>query len=355
MLFLASILLGIVPMLVYAFVVWRVDRWEKEPIPLIITAFVWGSVPSIFFALIAQIILGIPVSNLDGEATLTGQLYQSSIIAPVTEELIKAFGLALIFVIFRKEIDSILDGLIYGSLIGFGFSAVENILYFLGQPDPASLLGLFFLRAFVFGMLHALFTGLAGVGFAMGMFAEKRILKIVWPIAGILAAIATHSLHNYFATMGGIHILYAVGGVSLGVIWFVVTAVICLVHENKWIRYHLADEVSDGVLYSRQALDAAGFWTRSSLSIFDHGFSIVRKRRKLLQRATDLAYQKQRMLKFGDSAVDEDRLVRLRNEIRELSREDPFILNGTIERDTILPPPLPPTRKTPPKLPSQRR
>ena len=132
-LLLASIFLGIVPMSLYAFVIWRIDRWEREPFHLIIAAFLWGAVPSIIFAIIAQNILGFPAEPSTRETTLIGELIQASIVAPITEEIAKGFGLALIFLIFRREIDSVLDGLIYGSMIGFGFSAIEDVLYFAGE------------------------------------------------------------------------------------------------------------------------------------------------------------------------------------------------------------------------------
>jgi RsiW-degrading membrane proteinase PrsW (M82 family) len=162
-LFLASVVLGIVPMVVYALVVWRLDRWEKEPFPLLVAAFCWGAVPSILFALLAQLVFGSSAPE-GGEVSLLGELYDASFLAPLTEELVKAFGVFLIFRIFHREVDSVLDGLIYGSMVGFGFSAVENVFYFAGQADAGSLILLFFLRAFIFGMLHALFTGLFGVG-----------------------------------------------------------------------------------------------------------------------------------------------------------------------------------------------
>lgn len=337
-------------MVIYAFFIWRLDRWEKEPFPLVLAAFFWGAIPSIIFAIVAQVILGLPVQGAEGEVSLTGQLYQASLVAPVTEEIFKGIGLALIFLIFRREIDSILDGLIYGSMIGFGFSAVENILYFSGQPDATSLLGLFFLRAFIFGMLHALFTGLTGVGFALGMFSKSGLMKAGWPVLGLLAAMATHALHNYFATLGGEHILYAMGGIFVGISWFVITAIVCLVHENRWIRIQLADEVANGVLFSQQALDAASFWTRSSLSVFNQGFSTVVKRKKLLHEATELAYEKQRHEKFGATEKCLLKAASLRESVRKLSREDPLLLKGLIQRDQVLPPPLPPKRETPPPI-----
>jgi len=350
----ASLVFGIVPMVVYALVVWRLDRWEKEPFPLLLAAFLWGSIPSIVLAIIAQGILGLPVADIPEEASLLVQLYQASLVAPVTEELVKGAGLVLLFVMFRREIDSVLDGLIYGSMIGFGFSAVENVFYFLGQTDPAGLFLLFFLRAFVFGMLHALFTGLTGVGLALGKFSHRPAMKVFWPVLGLSLAIFTHSLHNYFATLGGEHLLYAVAGISLGMVWFATLVIVCLHHENRWIRLHLSEEVDAGILYAQQALDAAHFWTRSSLSMLTRGPGIVLRRRKLLHQATELAFEKQRHAHFGASPDCERRLGSLREEVRRLSREDPLVRTGLIRPESPLPPPLPPLRRPhrpPPPLP----
>jgi RsiW-degrading membrane proteinase PrsW (M82 family) len=351
-LFLASVVLGIVPMVVYALIVWRLDRWEKEPIPLLIAAFLWGAVPSIIFAVAAQSILGIPAQAIAEPGSMLVQVYQASIVAPITEELLKGTGLFLLFVLFRREIDSVLDGLIYGSMIGFGFAAVENIFYFLSQENAAGLLFLFFLRAFIFGMLHALFTGLTGVGLALGKFSKLPMMRFLWPLLGVSLAIFTHALHNYFATLGGENLLYAVFGITLGLVWFFLTIAFCLHHENRWIRLHLAEEVENGVLYAEQAIDTAHFWTRSSLSALSQGFGLVRKRRKLLHEATELAFEKQRQQHFGTTPECLDRIARLRELVRRLSREDPLVQQGVIQPGRRLPPPLPPLRqpRVPPPL-----
>lgn len=344
--FLASVILGIVPMVVYALLVWRLDRWEKEPFPLLLAAFCWGAVPSIVFALVAQLVFGSPPVPEGAEVSLLSELYDASFLAPLTEELVKAFGVFLIFTIFHREIDSVLDGLIYGSMVGFGFSAVENVLYFAGQPDPASLVLLFFLRAFIFGMLHALFTGLFGVGLALGKFSSNPLGKLFWPALGLVMAMAmaTHALHNYFATLGGEHLLYAIGGVAIGMLWFGMTAWVCLYHENRWIRIQLSDEVERGVIFAEQALAAADFWKRSSLSG-------GRSRRHLLHEATELAYQKQKALRHGSDIDLQGRIAALRERVRTLSLADPLVASGAIRPGRPLPPPLPPTRRVPPPLP----
>lgn len=345
-LFLASVFLGIVPMVIYALIIWRLDRWEKEPFPLLLAAFFWGAFPSVIFAVIAQLVLGISPSSLDGgEIPLMSEIYEASFVAPLTEEFIKGLGVVLIFFLFRREIDSVLDGLVYGSMVGFGFAAVENVLYFAGQPDAGSLIFLFILRAFIFGMLHAMFTGLFGVGMALGCFSSNPVMKVVWPLLGLAAGMATHALHNYFATLGGAHLLYAIGGVTCGLLWFGTTVAVCLFHENRWIRIQLAPEVDDGVLLAEQVLDAATFWKRS-------GLGQSWGRRRLLHDATELAYQKQKASRHGNSPELESRIIQLRERVRVLSRTDPLVLAGVLKPGRKLPPPLPPVRRAPPPLPN---
>jgi hypothetical protein len=254
----------------------------------------------------------------------------------------------LIFLIFRNEIDSVLDGLIYGSMIGFGFAAVENVLYFAGETHVGGLLGLVFFRAVLFGMLHALFTGLTGVGFALGKFSRRFGMKILWPLLGLALAMFTHALHNYFATMGGDHIFAAVIGISVGMLWFVITVSFCLFRENQWIRLQLADEVERGTLSEAQVEDTAHFWRRSGLNLFSNQRDDFRQHRRLLHLATKLSYKKQQQVHFEFSELREREVESLRNEVMKLSLGDPLFAQRTKRR----PPPLPPL---PPPLPFTRK
>ena len=53
-------------MVIYALIFWLVDRREKEPFPLMLAAFLWGSIPAIFYALFAQEVLYIPFAVMGG-------------------------------------------------------------------------------------------------------------------------------------------------------------------------------------------------------------------------------------------------------------------------------------------------
>ena len=67
-------------------------------------------------------------------------------IAPVVEETGKGLFLVIVVVFRRAQIHGLLDGLIYGALVGVGFAFVEDILYYLSSLDSGALGVTFFLR-----------------------------------------------------------------------------------------------------------------------------------------------------------------------------------------------------------------
>ena len=197
------LVLGIVPMLVYALILWWFDRYEKEPLGLLIAAFLWGAVPAIVFSLVAELVLDIPISYF--VEPVTASLIGAAVVAPIAEETFKGIALLVLLLFFRKEIDSPLDGIIYGGLVGFGFAAVENVFYFISafvESGPSGVVLLSVFRAFVFGLNHALFTGLIGLGLALSRTSPHRLVKIGAPIAGLFLGIATHGIHNGSVTFG---------------------------------------------------------------------------------------------------------------------------------------------------------
>ena len=93
--------LGFIPMLLYATFLWWLDRYEKEPLALLLVAFLWGAVPSIILALIMQVVLDIPIVAISGNQ-LMYNLLGASVVAPLTEEGIKALSLLMLLIILRR-------------------------------------------------------------------------------------------------------------------------------------------------------------------------------------------------------------------------------------------------------------
>ncbi|NIT36842.1 MAG: PrsW family intramembrane metalloprotease [candidate division Zixibacteria bacterium] len=84
---------------------------------------------------------------------------------------------AFIFFVIRHHLDDILDGIVFGAVVGAGFAWLEDIFYVLGAAaEGVEAMGLVFvLRVFVFGLNHAFFTALAGLGFGV-----VKVVRSCW-------------------------------------------------------------------------------------------------------------------------------------------------------------------------------
>jgi len=240
------LLLSFVPMLLYAGLLWWLDRYEKEPLALLGFAFLWGAIPSIILSLILEIILNVPIIALSGENALIYNLLGASLAAPIIEEGTKALAVLGLFIFFPREIDSPLDGLIYGGMAGFGFAAVENFFYLMTAYESGGLggaFGLAFLRAGLFGLNHAMYTAFTGLGMALAL-ELRRAWLVVMPLLGLSLAVATHAYHNTFSTFwgyteGGGALLTAAIGDWVGVLILLIVAVWARWLEGQRIRDYL--------------------------------------------------------------------------------------------------------------------
>lgn len=324
-LLLVSLFMGFIPMVVYTAILWWIDHWEREPLSLVIGCFIWGAVPSIIFALIWSMIF----DSLATEVFLFGetQLHVASyaIIAPLTEEIAKGIGLLAVFLMFRREVDSLLDGILYGAVIGFGFAAVENVFYFtsFGAEGAVDLTVLVFLRAFLFGLNHAFFTGLTGLGFALARFQKNIALRVLFPLLGLGLAMVFHGLHNFFVIngFGGVVISFVLDW--FGIFWVAVVIIWSLSHQGQLIRHYLKEEVQHGVLAREQAYLAGSLSHRLAcgFGLFGHGITSRMNTHRLDQLCAELAFKKHQLLTMGDEKGNSAAIEQLRGQVAEVARQ----------------------------------
>ena len=203
-----SSLLALVPLSI----LWFLDRREREPPWLfagggLIATAVALPFNTAFFKLVDEWLTHHPMLAviLGPEAPM---MLVAPISAPIVEELAKALGVLLLFWLLRPEFDNMRDGLVYGALVGLGFTWYEAALYVvnvyakIGVAAYGLQLGA---RYALFGLGgHALFTGLFGASLGFALQTRRRWLRILAPIAGLALAIAAHMLNNslpLFATL----------------------------------------------------------------------------------------------------------------------------------------------------------
>jgi protease PrsW len=201
--FLSVLLLAVVAIPV-GVIIYRFDQFEPEPASLIVVALVWGGVVALSFAAIANSeFLTFLQHKLPAHEVNS---WGAAVVAPIDEEFYKGAGLVMIFLIARNEIDSLMDGLVYGAMIGLGFQVMENIQYFVraaaqaGSGQIGAVVGTFFVRVFIAGLYsHMLFTGLLGFGFAYFVTrkgTQRLIVRVGVLVAFILLAWAAHFVWN---------------------------------------------------------------------------------------------------------------------------------------------------------------
>lgn len=323
---LASIVAAAIPTLLYVGLAWWLDRYEREPLWLLSVTFLWGAIPAIIVSLFAEIILDIPVSLfVVGDSSA---LFSAAVVAPVVEEVAKSIPLVGIYFLHRREFDGLMDGLIYGALVGFGFAMTENVFYFVGAYAEAGWEAwgvLVFMRAIVFGLNHALFTSLFGAALGYARYGTTRFVRQVAPALGLAAAILMHGMHNLLVSLPGSQpFLVGLGADYLGIGVWIVLMLLASRQERSWILEELGEEVADGLLPLSHARASARYRTRLMDRwnlLREEGFGPAHRLSLLHNAATELAIKKRQLYLHGDEHGTADEIQRLRLLIRELMVE----------------------------------
>jgi RsiW-degrading membrane proteinase PrsW (M82 family) len=300
-------LLALLPLAgVMAAVLW-VDRWEREPWQAIAVAFGWGASVSVLVALVlntgAQMVLY--AVGTQEAADIVG----AAVVAPVVEESIKALGVLLIFLAWRRTFDGPVDGLVYAATVAAGFAFVENILYFgatMAETAGTEAAGpavatVFVLRAVMSPFAHLLFT--ACTGLALGLAARSRSRHAwLWAFPlGLTFAMILHGLWNGSAMMNsesGFFVLYGVFQVPL-FLGAVGLAFWLRRQEAKVVRTRLGEYAASGWFAPPEVVMLASLRERRRARAWaaQHGGPGGRRAMKAFQlAATRLAYQRHRLL-----------------------------------------------------------
>jgi RsiW-degrading membrane proteinase PrsW (M82 family) len=261
-------LVGLVLLAVYAVPVYllvnTLDLFEREPRSLLIGALLWGAIVATYLAGHINDQWASILQKLFG-AEFTRQ-WGAALIGPGVEELLKFLGVVVIYLIARAEFDDVLDGFVYGAMVGLGFTLEEDMYYFfthfVGQAGASDLGGLFegfFTRIIVGGPYsHVLLTGLTGMGLAWyvtrpDIARGRRLLAAVLLYA---AGVAAHFVWNSpllegilgndpgptdwiaWAAVKGLPFLILLGVLVRVAMW----------REQRWVRDALAEDVAAGVL-----------------------------------------------------------------------------------------------------------
>jgi RsiW-degrading membrane proteinase PrsW (M82 family) len=327
-----SILATLIPSLVVIFILWWLDRYEKEPLWLLSIVFFWGAVPTVILSLVAQTVLDVPLAALLGHSVLY-PLTNMSLVAPLTEETFKGLIILALFLFYRSEFDGVMDGILYGALVGFGFSVVEDTFYFMG-----SLLGeggwagwgtTVALRVGLYNLNHALFTACIGVGFGLARNSREKWKRLLFPVLGWLAAMTLHGIHN-----GGTVLAEATSGLSCVLLTFVdwmgafgmlILILVAVQRERRWFE-ELVPEVQYGVITPDEYRLASEYRVRLAQGwriLTRYGPRVWLRWNRFVQMIVDLAYKKHQKKAAAEGVKTDELIADLRQRIAQVRLELP--------------------------------
>ena len=323
-------LIGFGTALVFAYVLYWLDRYEKEPILLLGGVFLWGVVVAAGGAFIINTTLGVGVYIFTGSEAAT-EFTTGTFIAPLVEEILKGLAILGVFLIFRREFDSVLDGIIYAGVTALGFAATENTYYIYAYGYQESGWGGVFLVSFIrvvlVGWQHPFYTAFTGIGLAVARLNRNWAVKIIAPILGLALAMLTHAFHNTMADiLQGVESLegLAIGAVFdwSGWLFMLVVIIWAIWRERKSLRQHLWAEVSAGILPQGHYLTAISAWRQSIARLAAVFTGKFFKTARFYQLCGELAHKREQALKLGDEGGNTAIIQKLRGELASLA---PFV------------------------------
>ncbi|GGB16437.1 protease PrsW [Flexivirga endophytica] len=292
------------------------DRFEREPTGMLVFALLWGACIATFSASV--------LNNLGSILLDPMQSHHSSAavwLAPVIEESMKGLGPLLLLFFKRREIDGVLDGMVYAGLAAAGFAAVEDVVYLAAGYANAGDQGLFstfLVRVVMSPFAHPMFTVCTGIGIGIAATSPHWWQRLTAPLTGWCCAVALHCLWNIGAVLSddGWLLFYLVLQLPLFVA-FVTLIVLARQHEAKLISRELGTYVDAGWLSGPEVVMLSSIKERRYALAWAErhgGDEAVAEMRELQDAASELAMVRAR-LDRGDSSPP---VVRSEHQLLEL-------------------------------------
>ncbi len=221
--------LGLVPLVIVLPVLAWLDRVEPEPWTSRIHAVLWGGTVAAFISGVVNTIVALNAGD-------NGEVWAAVVSAPLVEEITK--GLGIYWALRRREVDGVMDGIVYAGWVALGFAVVEDILYFSDAVEADILVQVFVLRALLTPFAHPLFT--AWTGLAIGLAVARRQSVAANAIWGLGLAVASHGAWNgslAYADDTGNESAIAIAAVCFVALFLAAVVAVFLIRRHEQRRF----------------------------------------------------------------------------------------------------------------------
>lgn len=198
------LILSLAPVFIILAYVWFRDKYEKEPLSLLIKALIAGGLVIIPVMYVESAFIHIMPSL--GKIGKAG--YTAFVVAGYTEEMFKYFALYLL-IWKNPNFNEKFDGIVYAVFVSLGFAAVENVMYVYDGGVGVALT-----RSLTAVPAHALFG--VTMGYYMGiahMVPQKRrsFLMLAFIVPFLLHGLYDFILLSQLPVLLGLFIPFMIG------------------------------------------------------------------------------------------------------------------------------------------------
>jgi protease PrsW len=264
-----------------------IDFLEREPAGLVAIAATWGAVVATTTAIAGNGAVRDLLAKLVSPAFAS--VWGPAIAAPFIEETLKTLGVVVIVLIARKQVNSVLDGAVYGAFVGLGFQVLEDFIYAVNAVALADrgdnvgpVIVTFFLRGFLAGLWsHTLFSALAGAGVAYFVVRRNRSMnrRLGVALCAVAGAVLFHFVWNSPWLMDG----FGYGGSGV-LVALLVKGIPALIMIGLLVRAARGSE-ADFYLGALQVLADPNIATAKELAVLRTGSKRAAARRYAYSRS----------------------------------------------------------------------
>lgn len=182
-------IIAITPGLAIVLGIYLSDRYDREPLKLLLLTFLLGALSVIPTVLVEEVLLLFNVFP-----GILGAFYTAFIVAGLTEEFFKR--LVVLKVAYKsKYFNEKLDGIVYSVFASMGFATVENVIYVVYRYTNNPYIGLY--RGIFSVPAHAVFGVTMGYYLSLAKFSPIKARTRANYIKSLLMPVIFHGIFDF--------------------------------------------------------------------------------------------------------------------------------------------------------------
>ena len=181
------LLVSIAPIAIILFYIYYRDKYEKEPIPLLLKGLFSGMIIVFPILIVEQTVSSLLPIFFSGKI---GHAFGNAfLVAALCEE---AFKLLAVYLLVWKNpnFNERFDGIVYAVFVSLGFALVENIMYVFSNGMSTG-----FSRAFTAVPAHAMFGIMMGYYLGLAKFSSRKKKPML--LLAFLAPFFFHGVYDF--------------------------------------------------------------------------------------------------------------------------------------------------------------